>query len=101
MEQEDSHKSNLVLLLQVQQMLLPLLLKEEYIWTQEQRGSPGKGQEEIKGKCKRGLYKGTEARQAARRQRQLDVPQEVLDSPSPEGRMRILRELHMLQSKEA
>jgi hypothetical protein len=52
---------------------------------------------EIKGKLKRGLYEGAEARQVARRQRQLDARQEVLDSPSPEGRMRTLRELRMLQ----
>ena len=56
---------------------------------------------EIKGKRKRGVYEGTEARQAARRQRRLDARQEVLDSPSPEGRMRTLRELRiMLQLKE-
>jgi hypothetical protein len=55
---------------------------------------------EIKGKRKRGLYKGTEARHAARRQRRLDARQEVLDWPSPEGKMRTLRELHMLQLKE-
>ena len=55
---------------------------------------------EIKGKRKRGLYEGTEARKAARRQRRLDARQEVLYWPSPEGRMRTLRELRMLQLKE-
>jgi hypothetical protein len=55
---------------------------------------------DIKGKCKRRLYKGTEARQATRRQRQLDARQEVLDLLSLEGRMRTLGELDVFQLKE-
>jgi hypothetical protein len=55
---------------------------------------------EIKGKRTRGVYEGTESRKAARRRRRLDVRQEVLDSPSPVGRMTTLREIRMLQLKE-
>jgi hypothetical protein len=55
---------------------------------------------EMKVKCKRGLYERAEAWKAARRQRQLDARQEVLAWTSPEGRMRTLRELRMLQLEE-
>jgi hypothetical protein len=56
---------------------------------------------EIQGKRKRGRYEGTLARQAKKRQRQLDRRQEVLDLPSPEGRMTTLRERRVLLLKEA
>jgi hypothetical protein len=56
---------------------------------------------EIQGKRKRGLYEGVLAQQAEKRQRQLDRRQEVLDSPSPEGRMTTLRERRVLLLKEA
>jgi hypothetical protein len=56
---------------------------------------------EIKMKWKRGPYKGTEARQATKKQQQLEAREEILALASPVGRMTTLRELHILKIKEA
>jgi hypothetical protein len=56
---------------------------------------------EIKVKRSRGQYEGTEARQAAKRQRRLDAREQVLASPAPVGRMTTLRERRVLKLNEA
>jgi hypothetical protein len=55
----------------------------------------------IKGKRKRGQSEGTEARQAANRQRRLDAREAVLASPPPQGKMTTLRERRVEKLKEA
>jgi hypothetical protein len=47
---------------------------------------------DIKIKRQRGHDKGTEARQAAKRQKRLDIRYEIMFSPAPRGRMIKLRE---------
>jgi hypothetical protein len=56
---------------------------------------------DIKVKRSRGQYKGTEARQVAKWQRQLDARNEVLALPAPVGRMTTLRERGVLKLNEA
>jgi uncharacterized FAD-dependent dehydrogenase len=54
---------------------------------------------EIQEKRKRVPLEGTEARQAAKRQRRLDAREVVLARPAPVGKMTTLRELRALHLK--
>jgi hypothetical protein len=56
---------------------------------------------QCKGEWKKGHSKGTEAHQAAKRQRGLDAQKEVLDLPVLEGRMATLRKQLVLIMKDA
>ncbi len=55
----------------------------------------------IKQKRKKGPSDANEARQAAKKQRQMDARAEVLALPMPVGKMVTLRERRALQLKEA
>jgi hypothetical protein len=55
----------------------------------------------IRVKRSRSHYEGTEARQVAKRQRQLDAREEVLALPSPVGRMTTLSERRVLKLNDA
>jgi hypothetical protein len=54
---------------------------------------------EIKEKWKKGPSDGTEVRQAAKKQRQLNTREDVLARPTPVGKMNTLRELHTIHLK--